>query len=462
MLRSLFIPLSLLSAVIFYVVLLTLYTDNFSNDRESDIPTITVQVGGGIPEMRFWKKTVSLFETENPDIKIRLNFTPGDYGRKMKLLIASGTPPDISILYERYFNEYHEYAVLEDLTDYAGSEKYPADLSEYRELAINAFSKNNRLYGMPLYEGTYMVVLNKKHFKKAGLDIPTDGWTYEEFIKKYGRALTIDTDGDGRIDQYAMNPISNWRYFMPLVYATGDLKILSKDGSQWLMDNPKGWWAWNEFGKLVTSYKMAPGRAAQVANDYGLIGFIVQRYSMAMNGPWNISQFLDVPSLDFEVVMPPGGQGRIPKTAFVCGALVMFKASRYKEAAWRFIRFCTNDPRAQLLSLGHRIPTMKSVKEMVKKNDLSLIKDEDTRKEYARYLPHLKKFIIPDENLYFLNFTKEQTTLTRIIRHEFSDLQRGIIDGRTFLGRVTNRIIEDGIFYEQHKDQKVNKKFFAR
>lgn len=76
------------------------------------------------------------------------------------------------------------------------------------------------------------IFYNKRLFKEAGIpddepyNLQKEGkWTWEKF-EEYCKKLTRDTDGDGKIDQYAMASFS--KYFLPMCAANNDASFVTR------------------------------------------------------------------------------------------------------------------------------------------------------------------------------------------------------------------------------------------
>ncbi|MFH1761025.1 MAG: sugar ABC transporter substrate-binding protein [bacterium] len=456
--KSVIMVACLVLGVLTYLILLSVFTDSFTNELDSDKPVVTIMVSGSFEEMNLYKRLVGNFEKENPDIRVKLNFVPGDYTKKLRLLVSANVPPDVCIIYDREFREYIRWDCFVPLDSFINHPEpdLRADLSKYRPLAIKCFKSDGIQYGMPLYEGTLQIFYNRRLLREAGLAYPKSGWTYSEFLNDYLKILTRDTDNDGRVDQFGITPFSSWLYFTPMMINMG-AEIINEDGSKWLMDTPEGWRAWDEYSQLMWKHKVLPDFSNRVEMGWGNIGFVVQRYAMWVSGPWNLGQLCDLPKLDFDVVMPPGE--KYHKTRYITGSLVIFKQCKHKLAAWKLIKYITNTDKCQATLMG-RIPVLQTVKDAYLRDDFSLIEDPELKEEVKKIVKYLKKFIVDEEKLYFLNFGDEYNEMDRHINHEEEALAWGRINGKKFVKRLINRYIESGIFNDQYKGQKVDKKIY--
>ncbi|MCX5415956.1 ABC transporter substrate-binding protein [Streptomyces sp. NBC_00059] len=169
-------------------------SDNVGSDAEQ---TIRFVWWGNEDRAEATKKVVALFEKEHPNIKVQTEFSgyPA-YVQKLTTQIAGGAAPDLLQLDRPTFGEYQQKRQLADLSPYVGkslkTEKIPASL-------LAGGKADEGQYAMPAGLTTELVVYDEKLFAKAGVSIPEDGWTWDQFAadmtkvqNKTGRAGASD------------------------------------------------------------------------------------------------------------------------------------------------------------------------------------------------------------------------------------------------------------------------------
>ena len=98
---------------------------------------------------------------------------------------------------------------------------------KWNQTVVELMSIGNGIWGMnPEAEPRGGVFFNKRMLKEAGIeeDEPYDlqksnKWTWTKF-KEYCKRLTVDTDGDGKTDQYALASFS--KYYLPMCSANNN------------------------------------------------------------------------------------------------------------------------------------------------------------------------------------------------------------------------------------------------
>ncbi len=173
-----------------------------------DVVNLTVTVWVGQTDLEALEELADVFEEANPNIAIEYLNIPdtGDFGRNtVQQMIAGGTPPDVMILNTGQFETFAARGVLLALDDLV--ERDGVDLGIYFPEAISGSSFDGVLYGMPRDISNHLVYLNVEMFEAAGVDLPDADWTWDDY-RNIAQALTMDTDGDGAIDQWGASIIN--------------------------------------------------------------------------------------------------------------------------------------------------------------------------------------------------------------------------------------------------------------
>ena len=175
-------------------------------------PAATQVAGGGAPvqitymewgdpaELDVWKAIVSDFEAANPNIKVDVQVSDWEsYWTKLKTLLAANTPPDVFAMDAPLFKDYQSRGVLLNLQPMI--DKNPGMLDGLYPNTLTAYQSSDGYFGLPRDFQTIVVFYNKDMFDKAGVPYPKAGWTYDD-LRATAKALTKDTNGDGKTDQY--------------------------------------------------------------------------------------------------------------------------------------------------------------------------------------------------------------------------------------------------------------------
>jgi multiple sugar transport system substrate-binding protein len=141
------------------------------------------------------------FQATHPDVRIEHEAVGwGDLDLKMQAALAAGAPPTLSqgqTYVERSLAAKDMLLPLNEVFDSIGKD----DIFEVIQF-IHTYDDGNH-YGISHAVGADTLIVRKDHYRDAGLDPDAPPATWDEWLEQM-RALTVDTNGDGRIDRYAL------------------------------------------------------------------------------------------------------------------------------------------------------------------------------------------------------------------------------------------------------------------
>lgn len=183
---------------------------------------------------------------------------------------------------------------------------------------------------------------NKDLFDKAGVAYPTNDWTWDDMLAA-AKKLTLDTNGDGKIDQWGFavnNVVWVWAAF---VWAHGG-DILSPDRKQCLLQSPEAIEALKFYYGMLTDQKVSPPPGALPQQSWAGDWMTTQAVAMGLFGPWFRPTLvtMDKP-FKWDVAYPP----KDPKTGkrgFVVYTDMwgMSPNTKVPQQTWDFMKFLTS------------------------------------------------------------------------------------------------------------------------
>lgn len=128
-------------------------------------------------------KHIEEFNKEYPKIKVETTITPwSQYWTKLRTQAEGNNLPDVFWMNGPNIQLYasnDQLAPIDDIID-SGN----VDLKNYPQSLVDLYTVNDHHYGIPKDYDTIAVFYNKELFDKAGVEYPTDDWTWEEFQEK--------------------------------------------------------------------------------------------------------------------------------------------------------------------------------------------------------------------------------------------------------------------------------------
>jgi len=339
------------------------------------------------------------FEAANPGIKVKLTNDPALQAmQKLQTMIAGGSPPDVMSIHGAYFVQFALSGALMDLSERARADPELA-LDDFYPGLLELCKVNGRLYSLPRYTSVYALFFNRSLFDAAGLPYPGSGphWTWDDFLAT-AKALTKDTNNDGRIDQFGC-VIDFWgARIYPWLWQNGG-QLVSEDKSRCLLNEPEAREALQFLVDLKTKYRVTPPSVEDERRDSREL-FKGGKVAMYMSGPWDVQEFKRMETLQWEVAPLPMRKQRATLLGLENYALAA--RSKHPEAAWALLRFLLS-PAAQL-SMARKVEKMPSRRSVAEKEYLAEASGYNRRVfveavAYGRMPPNLPRWAEVDAAL---------------------------------------------------------------
>ena len=321
---------------------------------------VSFAIFGDPAELAAYEALVTAFENEYPDIKIQLRHTPGqsEYRRRLATEFSSGSPSDVMLLNYRRFATFAEQGGLEPLGPYLAQSQH-IQASDFFEPTIEAFQLDDQLWCIPQNVSSLVVYYNRDLFDAAGLSYPTDDWARDEFLAA-ARALTLDEDDDGRIDQYGVGIDPNLFRLAPLIWQNGgELVDDPINPTRLALDTPEALDALQWLVDLQVKEGVVPDAEAEAAES-SESRFLNGRLGLYFNSRRGVPTYRTIKDFTWDVApLPRGSQaaGILHSDAYCLAA-----ATQDKEAAWQFIEFANSAAGQKIVARsGRTVPSLKVV-----------------------------------------------------------------------------------------------------
>jgi len=319
--------------------------------------TITWALWGSPEEVATHQSVADAFMAENPDIKIEILSEPwNDYFTKMQTLWASGDPeavPDVLFLWPtpRYAAE----GVLENLDPWIEESGYNVD--DYWPALLESAMFEGNIYGFPRDIGLEVLYYNQEIFDEAGLDYPTEDWTWDDLLAA-AEALTV-VESSGRVSRYALG-MEGGKYQLWIGQNGGSILDDMRNPSQCTLAEPAAMEGVKFFADMMNNnYAMRDANLSQAGGDAAV--FQSGQVAMIIQNASRVSTF-NAADMNYDVSpapIPAGGQ----RSASAGGAAwTMSALSDNKEAAWEFLSWLQSTDGGQRLytASGEIFPALES------------------------------------------------------------------------------------------------------
>ena len=208
-----------------------------------------------------------------------------DYWTLLEAGASGGQMPDVFWMHSNTAQMYMEANKLLDLTDYINNSEV-IDLANYYDGITTLYSLDGKQFAVPKDHDTIALLYNKALFDQAGVEYPTDDWTWDDY---YNAGKAITDAGQGNYYGVAMNTTNDQDGWFNIIYSYGGY-VISEDHKTSGWDNPNTKEAMEFVGKLCSDVFAPQNVVSENGTDTmfnnGLAAMITQ-------GSWMIKSFYD-------------------------------------------------------------------------------------------------------------------------------------------------------------------------
>jgi multiple sugar transport system substrate-binding protein len=310
------------------------------------------------------QNVVKDIENRHPGLHIEVDNIPyNEYQQKITTQLAGGNAPDVIFVEVNNFVDLYLRGALEDLTPYC--QKDGVDINAYYPGVAHRFSPDGKIYAIPQDTApSGLIYYNRKFFRDAGLDYPTDDWTWPEPFLTDCQKL-VQKDAQGHITRFAFADAYSTQYENFVFGNGGDYVDNTDHPTRLTLDDPKALEAITFRWALIQKYHVSPDpsqiQTASLANGQ-MDMFLNGQVAMLCSGIWQTPRFMEKTDLDFDVVeFPHGPQGGKGWGTGGSG-YALSKSSKNKDLAWLVIKEMTSAASvSQMTQTGMLQPALMSL-----------------------------------------------------------------------------------------------------
>ena len=150
------------------------------------------------------------FNEQHPDVTVTFNMVSGDLAEKYYTAAAAGTLSDVFFSADLFVVPFANNGVTLDLTPYTeGDADVDIDDVFPNMLGLGVF--DGKIQMLPSALDVVTMYYNKTLFEEAGADLPSDEWTWDDFIANCQKITALETEDDGNPRYWGMsNATWNW------------------------------------------------------------------------------------------------------------------------------------------------------------------------------------------------------------------------------------------------------------
>ncbi|MFC8801020.1 ABC transporter substrate-binding protein [Promicromonospora sp. NPDC057138] len=273
-------------------------------DKDADV-TLTWWTGQADQAQTILTGLAEEFEQEHPNVTIEVSSgapSTEDLLQKLSSSFAGGTYPDISYAFGSWASELADSERTLDITEQVAD---PAVGWEEFSGAARATAQptGDATIGFPAVVDNLSLIYNKTVFDEAGVEYPTQDWTWDDF-RTAARELTDPaTSTYGYAYSVSGSEETTWQ-FWPHLWQNGG-EILDESETEATFDSQAGVDALTLLRDMAVEDESV--YLDQTDTKFGQI-FASDQIGMITSGPWSLYD-LQVAGTDYGVVPLPGTDG---------------------------------------------------------------------------------------------------------------------------------------------------------
>ena len=296
----------------------------------------------------YFNKMAKEFEKKNPGITIKIDVVNWDtLLQTLQTDISGGTNPDLSIIGTRWLLSFVKDGIAQPLDKFMT----PAFKSRFIGTFLKPANIGGKIYGLPIAASARAMFYNKAMLTKAGF--PNGPKTWDDVVAAAKKIKAAGGYGFG-LQGKAIETDVYWYYAL---WSYGG-KLLNAQGKAGF-DSPAGVKALTLYKTMIDDKLTQPGVTNYTREDVQNL-FKQGRVGMMITAPFLINQIAkEAPKLKYGICPVPTGATQA--TYAVTDSIVMFKNSKVKKAAWKFLDFLfTKGPRVAFTKGEGFLPTTKA------------------------------------------------------------------------------------------------------
>jgi multiple sugar transport system substrate-binding protein len=284
-----------------------------------------------------WKEIIADFEKANPDIKVEyVGIASTEYQSKVDTALRGGGLPDVGGVGAAMLAGFAAQNALEPLDDRVGKSSLNGKLNEDMVKSLKAAGgRDDTLYSVPTSANNGVLYYRTDLFKAAGLDEPT---TWDKF---YAAAEKLTDSKKNEFGYTIRGGAGSIAQALDAMYGQSGITSFW-NGDKTTVNDPKNVAALEKYTGLYK--KVTP--AADLNNDFtkmvaqwdsGTIGMLNHNLGSYQDHvkALGVDKFRGIPQ-------PTGADGKRVQVSNPVDGLGLFKSSKNKEAAWKFIEFAVS------------------------------------------------------------------------------------------------------------------------
>jgi multiple sugar transport system substrate-binding protein len=284
---------------------------------------------GDETEQKIYRDSIDRFQSACSGVTVNYQPIPDKFQDKLKAQMAGGTAPDVFYVDDQLMNAFAssgQLLALDDAMSQAGVSR-----DDFIPSLLTIFTQDGKTYALPKDWGTLGLIYLPEVFQAAGVDEPTESWTWDDL-----RAAAKTISDAGTYKGFCMG--ADWARFAPFVFSNGG-SFASDDFKTATLDTPEV----KDMATLVGDmYKEGSlVKPADVGASWCGEAIGKKLVGMTTEGGWMVNFMKqNYPDVEWKAVQIPSGPKTRADVIFTNGIGVN-AATKYPNAAAALAIFLT-------------------------------------------------------------------------------------------------------------------------
>lgn len=323
---------------------------------------ITFSGWGDETEQKVYRDSIDRFTALCPGVTVDYQPIPDKFQDKMKAQMAGGTAPDVFYVDDQLMNAFASSGQLLVLDDYMSQASVSKD--DFIPALMTIFVQDGKTYALPKDWGTLGLIYLPEAFQAAGVDEPTNSWTWDD-LRTAAKAIS----DAGTYKGFCMG--ADWARFAPFVFSNGG-SFASEDNTTATLDTPEV----KEMATLVSDMYTEGSLVKPADVGASWCGEAIGKKLVAMTteGGWMVNFMKqNYPDVEWKAVQVPNGPKTRADIIFTNGIGVN-AATKYPNAAAAFAIYLTGkENQGEIVKTGFAYSTHPDQADLVQDpNDLAI------------------------------------------------------------------------------------------
>jgi multiple sugar transport system substrate-binding protein len=324
--------------------------------------TITFSGWGDETEQQVYRDSIARFNEICPTVTVNYEPIPAEFQTKLKAAMAGGTAPDVFYVDDQLMTAFAPSGQLLALDEYMAEAGVSRE--DFIPALLTIFTLDDQTYGLPKDWGTLGLVYLPEVFAEAGIDEPTEDWTWDD-LRAAAKAIADNTDVAG----YCQG--ADWARFAPWVFSNG-ASFATEDYTTATLDDP----AVVEMAQMQLEMfeEGSLARPADISASWCGEAIGKKLAGLTLEGGWMVNFMRqDYADVDWKAVLIPQGPAGRADIIFT-NAIGVNAFTEFPRAAAAFAIYLTGrENQGEIVSTGFAYSTHPDQAELVEDvNDMAI------------------------------------------------------------------------------------------